>query len=112
MKDTKRSILTSCISLLLCFVMLIGTTFAWFTDIATSANNVIQAGNLDVGLWWSRNNLTWNNAEAPGAEPIFNYDRWEPGYTEVRYIKVKNDGNLSFKYQMAITPVGAVGTLA
>ena len=112
MKETKRSILTSCISLLLCFVMLIGTTFAWFTDIATSANNVIQAGNLDVGLWWSRNNLTWSNAEAPGAEPIFNYDRWEPGYTEVRYIKVKNDGNLSFKYQMAITPVGAVGTLA
>ena len=27
---------------------------------------------------------------------IFNYDKWEPGYTEARHIKIKNEGNLAF----------------
>ena len=111
MKETKRSFLTSCVSLILCFVMLLGTTFAWFTDEVTSANNVIQAGELDIELHWSKDNVLWHNAETNN-NPIFNYDKWEPGYTEVRYLKVRNEGNLSFKYQMSINPVGLVGTLA
>ena len=111
MKETKRSFLTSCISLILCFVMLVGTTFAWFTDEVTSANNIIQAGSLDIGLEWSKDNVLWHNAETNN-NPIFNYDNWEPGYTEVRYLKVTNDGNLAFKYQMSINPVGLVGSLA
>ena len=111
MKETKRSFLTSCISLILCFVMLVGTTFAWFTDEVTSANNIIQAGSLDIGLEWSKDNVLWHNAETNN-NPIFNYDNWEPGYTEVRYLKVTNEGNLAFKYQMSINPVGLVGSLA
>ena len=111
-KTTKRSLLTSVTSLLLCFVMLIGTTFAWFTDEVTSANNIIKAGKLDVGMHWSTDNSTWKNAEGIFAEPVFDYDKWEPGYTEVRYIKVTNDGSLAFKYQMYINPTGEVGKLA
>ena len=49
-KSTKRALLTSIVSLVLCCTMLIGTTFAWFTDTVTSAGNKIQAGNLDVAL--------------------------------------------------------------
>ena len=112
MKETKRSFLTSCISLLLCFIMLLGTTFAWFTDMAVSANNVIQAGNLDIELQWSKDGNIWHNAGGIGDQPIFNYDKWEPGYTEVRYVKIKNEGSLAFKYQMLINPNGPVGTLA
>ncbi len=50
-KSTKRALLSSVVALLLCFSMLLGTTFAWFTDSATSAGNKIQAGTLDVQLW-------------------------------------------------------------
>ena len=53
MKNVKRSLLTSSVSLLLCFVMLIGTTFAWFTDVAVSANNIIQTGKLDANMYWN-----------------------------------------------------------
>ena len=41
-----RSICTSIISTLLSLVMLVGTTFAWFTDSITSGVYKIQAGNL------------------------------------------------------------------
>ena len=112
MKNVKRSLFTSVVSLTLCFVMLLGTTFAWFTDSAVSANNIITTGNLDVAMYWSENNTDWNNAEGLGARPVFDYDNWEPGYTEVRYIKVANEGDLSFKYLMFINPTGVVGALA
>lgn len=41
-----RSICTSIISTLLSLVMLVGTTFAWFTDSVTIGVYTIQAGNL------------------------------------------------------------------
>ena len=49
-KSTKRALLTSVLSLVLCLSMLIGTTFAWFTDSVTSSNNIIKSGRLDVAL--------------------------------------------------------------
>ena len=49
-KSTKRALLTSALSLLLCVSMLVGTTFAWFTDEVKSGTNIIAAGNLDVEL--------------------------------------------------------------
>ena len=112
MNTTKRSLLTSVTALALCFVMLVGSTFAWFTDIATSKDNIIQTGKLDIGMYWSANNADWNDAEGDAATPIFNYDRWEPGYTEVRYIKVTNEGSLAFQYHMLLEPNGEVSKLA
>ena len=50
MKTTKKSFLTSLTALILCFVMLLGTTFAWFTDSVTSTGNKIVAGDLDIEL--------------------------------------------------------------
>ena len=79
---TKHSLLTSGISLLLCFVMLLGTTFAWFTDVATSSGNVIKTGNLDIALMKGtpNGNGSWTWTENNG-EAIFDYENWEPGYT-------------------------------
>ena len=112
MKSTKRSLFTSVIALLLCFTMLLGTTFAWFTDVVESGDNLITTGNLDIGMYWSENNIDWKNAEGNAADPIFSHDNWEPGYTEVRYIKVTNEGSLAFQYQMLINPNGEVDKLA
>ena len=47
-KSTKRALTSSILSLVLCIAMLIGSTFAWFTDNVTSANNKIQSGSLKV----------------------------------------------------------------
>ena len=101
-KSTKSALLTSSISLLLCFAMLLGTTFAWFTDSVTSANNIIQSGNLDVTFeYW--NGTEWVNVS--GKSDILTNTLWEPGVTEVAYLKVANEGSLALKYQMGINIV-------
>ena len=66
-KTTKRALLSSTVALFLCFAMLLGTTYAWFTDEVTSANNVIKSGTLDVVLdYW--NGTEWNTVD--GASDI------------------------------------------
>ena len=116
MKSTKRALLCSILALVLCISMLVGTTFAWFTDSVTSGKNLIKSGNLDVEMYWSDayngENTAWNDTQAVNAQPVFNYDNWEPGYTMVRYVKIANVGSLAFKYLMNIYPVGEVGKLA
>ena len=110
---TKHSLLTSCISLLLCFVMLLGTTFAWFTDVSTSSGNVIQTGNLDIALMKGTPNgnggWTWteNNGEA-----IFDYENWEPGYTTWAALAVQNNGSLAARWQAMLTLNGTPTRLA
>ena len=112
MKNTKKSLFNSVVSLLLCFSMLLGTTYAWFTDSVTSEGNIIKTGNLDIGMYWSDNNADWYDAEGANARPVFSHDNWEPGYTEVRYIKVTNEGTLAFAYQMLLSPNVKVDKLA
>ena len=102
-KAIKSALVTSVVSLILCIAMLAGTTFAWFTDSVTSANNIIQTGTLDIELSYSNNNTDWNEITEE-SEPVFNYQYWEPGYTEVKYIKITNAGTLAFKYQLNIVP--------
>ena len=102
MRTTRKSIFTSALSLLLCFAMLLGTTFAWFTDVATSEGNVIQTGKLDAEMYWSDELLDANSDEWQNAAnvAVFTYDNWEPRYTELKYIKVANAGSLNFKWKL------------
>lgn len=105
---TKRALLTSVLALVLSLAMLAGTTFAWFTDTASTGVNRIVSGNLDVGLqYWGvgeNGQKTWLTAE--NSEDLFDKNAlWEPGYTQIAYLKVKNNGNLALTYAMQITPV-------
>ena len=47
---TKRSLLASLLALVMCVTMLVGTTFAWFTDSASTSVNKIEAGRLKVDI--------------------------------------------------------------
>ena len=105
-KTTRRALLTSVMALVMCVVMLVGTTFAWFTDTASTAVNKIQAGNLDIeveyrttagGVW-----KTLDNADDLfGAEGTL----FEPGHTRVVELKIKNAGNLALKYKIGMNVV-------
>ncbi len=116
---TKKALRGSLFALFLCIVLLIGTTFAWFTDTASTGVNKIQAGNLDVGLEyataWNEDGTvkTWTSAEgkildfqkAAGAsegEAIL----WEPGCKyKLPEIRVVNKGNLALKYTVKVTGI-------
>ena len=95
-KSTKRALLMSALSLLMCVSMLIGSTFAWFTDSVASGSNVITAGNLDIAVEYTLDGTNWNDLD--GADDLFHKGLWEPGHTEVVALRIKNNGTLALKY--------------
>ena len=100
-KSTKRALLTSALALLMCVTMLVGATFAWFTDTASTGVNKIQAGNLDVELEYSKDCNEWKKVN--DTTKVFEDSKlWEPGRTEVVYLRVKNAGTLALKYTLGI----------
>lgn len=107
-KSTKRTLLTSVLSLVLCMAMLVGTTFAWFTDSVTSANNKIQAGNLDIELEYYTG-TEWKTVK--DATELFTGNLWEPGHTEVVYLRITNKGTLALKYQLGVNIVSETGSV-
>lgn len=99
-KVTKRALLASVLALVMCISMLVGSTYAWFTDSVSSVNNVIKAGNLDVVLEYKN---SWDDdwAVVDGNENLFDENAlYEPGYTEVVFLRVSNAGTLALKYQL------------
>ena len=112
-KATKRALLTSVMALVMCVVMLVGTTFAWFTDTASTGVNKIQAGNLKVDIVdESGNSLdgkTLNFKDFNGKTDIL----WEPGATFfTQGFKIANEGNLALKYKVVVSGItGDTGLL-
>ena len=112
-RQTKRALLTSIMALVMCVVMLVGTTFAWFTDTASTSVNTIKAGNLDVQMQVEENGkwvdakeipLTWVKHENGNGQELL----WEPGASyDLRTFKIANNGNLNLKYKVVIS--GATG---
>ena len=103
-KSTKRALLTSALALLMCVSMLIGSTFAWFTDSVTSAGNTIQSGTLKVDLVDAQG----NSLEGEVLEFVDQDDNdlWEPGCTyKLEEVYVANKGNLALKYEIAINGI-------
>ena len=117
-KSTKRALLGSVMAMVLCMAMLVGATFAWFTDTASTGVNKIQAGKLDVvlemqnadGKWVSAEGKTLDFVKAAGAEN--EAILWEPGCTyELPALQIRNNGNLALKYKVAITGINGSAKL-
>ncbi len=106
MKTTKRALFSSVIALILCFSMLVGTTFAWFTDSVESGVNQIIAGNLDVELYHTNKYITAKE-KVDGLTDLFTVEEgktflWEPGAVVWENFEVANEGTLALKYQLGI----------
>ena len=113
-KSTKRALLLSILSMMLCVAMLVGSTFAWFTDSVSSGKNKIVAGNLDVELEYATefnedgSVKTWTPVTA--VTELFSAlekdgvteNLWEPGHTEYVCLRVRNAGTLALKYQFDV----------
>ncbi len=108
-KNTKRALLSSALAILVCVAMLLGTTFAWFTDTASTSVNKIQAGTLDVALemwdgekWVNAEGKTLNFKAADNRTDIL----WEPGCTyELPELRIVNKGDLALKYWVTISGI-------
>ena len=117
-KSTKRALLGSVMAMVLCLAMLVGATFAWFTDTASTGVNKIQAGNLDVVLEMQNADGKWVSAEGKTLDFVKAADAkgeailWEPGCTyELPALRIRNNGNLALKYQVIITGINGSAKL-
>ena len=110
-KATKRALLTSVMALVMCVVMLVGTTFAWFTDTASTGVNKIQAGNLDIEMEYKNNTTGGEFKPVDTDKKVFNEEAlWEPGHVEYVVLKIRNAGSLALKYKLGINIAGETGS--
>ena len=117
-KSTKRALLGSVMAMVLCLATLVGATFAWFTDTASTGVNKIQAGKLDIALEMKDASGNWISAEGKTLDFVKAADAkgeailWEPGCTyTLPELHVVNNGNLALKYKVAITGINSSAKL-
>ena len=113
--NSKKALLSSAFALVLSVAMLIGTTFAWFTDTASTGVNKIQAGNLDIKVEYakeamdSEGNLTGEITEfktIKDSTEVFDSNAlWEPGRREYVIFRISNKGSLALKYKFNLAVV-------
>lgn len=111
MKAVKRSIILCALSLALCVALLVGSTFAWFSDSITNSGNTITAGNLTAK--WSYRTL---NDDTAAYEPVseelalFSADTvWQPGEPHGYDFKLENTGSVDFEWGLAIDLADTAG---
>ena len=110
-RSTKNALISAILVLCMCFTGLLGTTFAWFTDSVTSSGNKIVAGTLKVDLELMDKNGNWKSLKRESA-PIFESEQWEPGHTEVKILKVENEGSLALSWKTVLTKYSEISALA
>ncbi len=125
MNKTKKSLLASGLSLLVCAALLVGTTFAWFTDSVTNKGNSIQAGSLLINAYAYKLGDGGQTCTIPGVNgdqeftftatpqdlktdptPIISEPTWEPGASSAKLLQVTNDGTLAAKISLQFATSG------
>ena len=111
-RSTKNALISAILVLCMAFTGLLGTTFAWFTDSVTSSGNKIVAGTLKVDLELMDKNGNWNSLKGE-SKPIFDENaKWEPGYTEIKLLKIENEGSLALTWMTVLTKYEEISALA
>lgn len=105
-KAMKHGLVLSVTAIIMSVAMLIGTTFAWFTDTASTSVNKVQSGELNIALEVKDGNGNWVAADGEllwsrgaGQQTV----RWQPGSVhELPELRIVNYGNLAVKYRLAV----------
>lgn len=101
-KWTKAALVFSSLLFVLWWALGTGATVAWFSD-ADTVRNEFQVGLLKLDVSY-RNDIVAEYTPLYGTTKAFNDEAlYEPGYTQVVYLKIDNIGNVAFDYKVAVT---------
>ena len=79
-----------------------GTSLAWFTDKDEELNNIFHFAEFDLIVEYRDKDGNYQDLE--GATKVFDDEAlYEPGYVQVVYLRVKNNGNVPFKFKTAVS---------
>ena len=93
----RQALLMSLISMFVCVVMLVGMTYAWFTDSASASVNLIRSGNINVTLEsYTKNTKSWSTVQTTSSRALFNPEGgvWAPDSSSSAYFKISNKGDI------------------
>ena len=99
-RNTVSALFISTFSILLCFSMFIGSTFAWFYGTAANRSNAISVGNLDITLF------NEDEEEIEDKSILFENITWKPGTVAYENLTVQNNGSLAFDYAISLAVTG------
>lgn len=101
-KWTKAALVFSSCLFVLWWALGTGATLAWFSDHDT-VRNEFQVGLLKLDVSY-KNDIVTEYIPLQGTTKAFNDQAlYEPGYTQVVYLKIDNVGNVAFNYKVAVT---------
>ena len=98
----RQALMLSISSMLVCAMMLVGMTYAWFTDSAVTAVNAIHTGTVNVNVSYYTPNGSNGAQRLTQNTTLFNTSQWVPGTMEIRYLKIQNDGSLPVRYSLGL----------
>lgn len=101
--------MTAKIALSLGLVMLVmwcifgaGTSLAWYMDETPVVKNIFSVAEFDIEVEY-KNDIVTDYSPVESDTKIFNNDAlYEPGYTQVVYLKVKNLSTIDVEYKLAV----------
>lgn len=100
----KMALSLSLFMIVLWLVMGTGTSLAWFSDSEEEVNNIFHYADFDVVAEYLDSNGDYQNLE--GATEVFDKEAlYEPGYNQVVYLRVTNNGTVPLKYKTAVSVV-------
>ena len=79
-----------------------GATLAWFSDVDT-VRNEFQIGLLDLDVSYRNTYMDGYKPLQGTTEAFYDEALYEPGYTQVVYLKIENKGDVAFDYKVALT---------
>ena len=99
---TKAALALSACLFVLWWALGTGATLAWFSD-TDMARNEFDIGLLKMDVSY-RNDIVSAYTPLQGSTKVFNDEAlYEPGYTQVVYLKIDNTGDMDFNYKVAVT---------
>lgn len=108
---TKIGLVLSVCLLIAWGVLGAGSTLSWFSDSAPAIKNNFIVPELDLKVSY-KNDVVTEYTEIGSDTKVFN-DRalYEPGYTQVVYLKVENAGGVDFTYKISVNASNYVDSI-
>ena len=98
----RQALMLSISSMLVCAMMLVGMTYAWFTDSAVTAVNAIHTGTVNADLMYRTSDGTYRRLAQNTSLFADTTTPWAPGHVEIKYLKIENNGTLPIRYSLGV----------
>lgn len=84
-----------------------GASLAWFADTSPEINNIFHFADFDLVVSHRLTDGVWEQVDSQ--TKIFDEEAlYEPGYVQVVYLKVENQGTVPFKFDTAVNVNGCI----